>query len=236
MRRTTPTPSRHFGFTVTELLVCVAIIAVLALLVVPALQSIGDRNRTMKCTANVRQIALALFQYIADHQGMLPPGNEPAGRELFLANSPSWGGTGPTWNEYLIKFYLNNDPGPFVCPSAPRVFSSGRGAYPHYAYNERLAKLENPPVDDRNAITRYRMIHTIPSHPKKILLADATRWSGNIPVGGIYNMNDATKVHPRHNGSAMVAFLDGHIEAVRASSPPDVYPPGFERNRFTPED
>jgi len=234
MRRSTPL--RHPGFTVTELLVSVGILAIVALLVVPALRAMGQHNQTMRCTTNVRQITLALFQYVADHQGMLPPGNEPAGRELFLANSPSWGGTGPTWNEYLIKFYLNDDPRPFVCPASPKAFTSGRGAYPHYAYNERLAMLENPPRDERSAITRYRMVHTIPSHPKKILLADCTRWSGNLPVGGTYNINDASRVHPRHNGGVMVAFPDGHIEPVKTSSPPDAYPPGFERNRFTPGD
>lgn len=227
---------RRTGFTVTELLVVTAALAVLALLAVPALQNMGDRKRAMKCSANVRQITLALFQYVADHGGMLPPANEPMSKERYLAGSPSWGGTGPTWNEYLVQHYLNNDPSPFICPSAPKVFSSGRGAYPHYAYNERLATLDAPPRDERGAIARYRMMNTITSHSQKILVADATRWSGNVPIGGVYNLWDATKVHPRHNGSVTVAFLDGHMESIKTASPPDVYPPGFERNRFTPED
>lgn len=226
---------RRNGFSLLELLVSIAVIALLAALAISVVGQFTVKSRSITCTSRVKEITLAMLSYINDHNGMLPPGNEPAGRELFLADSPSWGGTGPTWNEYLLKFYLSGNAALFQCPAVPPVFSSGRGAYPHYAYNERLANLDPPPRNERNAVTRYRTIASIPFHAKKVLIADSTRWANGVPIGGAYNINDASKIHPRHGSRATVAHLDGHLELITLP-PGSVYPQGLERDKFTPED
>lgn len=65
--------NRRQGFTLIELLVVVAIIACLALLLMSALGRARDGARRIRCSSNLRQIALAVLQYSSDNDGSLPP-------------------------------------------------------------------------------------------------------------------------------------------------------------------
>lgn len=65
--------ARCAGFTVTELLVVMGIVSVLAGVVLPAVQSARESARRVQCTANLRQIGVALHSYHQQYRA-LPPG------------------------------------------------------------------------------------------------------------------------------------------------------------------
>jgi len=71
------TVSRHCGqihcaFTLAELLVVVAILAVLASLLLPALGNGKNKARSVQCGSNLRQWGLAFRMYASDNEDYLP--------------------------------------------------------------------------------------------------------------------------------------------------------------------
>ena len=65
--------SRHRGFTLIELLVVIAIIGVLIGLLLPAVQAAREAARRAQCTNNLKQVGLAVHNYVSSFS-VLPPG------------------------------------------------------------------------------------------------------------------------------------------------------------------
>jgi prepilin-type N-terminal cleavage/methylation domain-containing protein/prepilin-type processing-associated H-X9-DG protein len=64
--------ARPVGFTLVELLVVIAVIAILAALVLPALSQARGRAEGISCLNNTRQLTLAWQLYADDRDGFLP--------------------------------------------------------------------------------------------------------------------------------------------------------------------
>jgi prepilin-type N-terminal cleavage/methylation domain-containing protein len=66
---------QRLGMTLIELLVCMAIILVLAGLVLPVFASARRSAKSASCISNLHQISVAAQMYESDNQGLLPPMN-----------------------------------------------------------------------------------------------------------------------------------------------------------------
>ena len=64
--------SRARAFTLIELLVVIGLIAILASILLPVLNTAHAQSDAMKCAANLRQLGTAISSYAGDHEGRLP--------------------------------------------------------------------------------------------------------------------------------------------------------------------
>lgn len=60
------------GFTLLELMVVVAIVAILTTLLIPAVLKMLERGRVTSCVNNLKQLHTAAISYASDHDGELP--------------------------------------------------------------------------------------------------------------------------------------------------------------------
>ncbi|APW61471.1 DUF1559 domain-containing protein [Paludisphaera borealis] len=75
----------RFGFTLIELLVVIAIIAVLIALLLPAVQSAREAARRSQCTNNLKQLGLAVHNYLSSNSVL------PLQTMFPTASDQSWG-------------------------------------------------------------------------------------------------------------------------------------------------
>jgi prepilin-type N-terminal cleavage/methylation domain-containing protein len=98
------------AFTIVELLIVIAIIGVLIALLLPAVQMAREAGRRLQCTSNVKQISLAIHNFVSVYGGM-PPGlpNCSPGGSQWISGGAQMGdylGTcqGPNWASNILGF------------------------------------------------------------------------------------------------------------------------------------
>jgi prepilin-type N-terminal cleavage/methylation domain-containing protein/prepilin-type processing-associated H-X9-DG protein len=75
------------GLSLVEVAVVIAILAIIAALLLPAVQAARESARRTGCTSNMRQLALAVHQYEVQH-GACPPGASANGFSYLTALLP----------------------------------------------------------------------------------------------------------------------------------------------------
>ena len=125
----------------------IAIVAVLASLLLPALRTARDTAKTASCVSNAKQLAIYFTQYASDYNDCLPP--SPFGIE---PDGGSGGWDYQIWNVWLSHLYTSQSfdiyqsaKGAFKCP----MRDSGSG----FGYNTSLAKVNTARIR-RPMITR----------------------------------------------------------------------------------
>jgi len=112
------TSRRHAGFTLTEALIALVVIAALTAIAFPVGRSMMEKSRKAACLSNLRQIGTALEAYLQDHAQTMP--ELAAGRKGKNEETPVL--------ETELASYLSN-PETFHCPADHKCFEASGCSY-----------------------------------------------------------------------------------------------------------
>lgn len=144
-RRTQRTGRSRAGFTLIEVLVVVAIIALLVSILLPSLNKAREAGRRSVCLSNLHQQGVAMVPYMQDHKGLLP---QRGSFSYYVAENPAWhmfsayvaekdrGFKVPINNGKLYGRYSGKNLSLFYCPS----LYSGYAMSPDYGIHTFLDK------------------------------------------------------------------------------------------------
>jgi prepilin-type processing-associated H-X9-DG protein/prepilin-type N-terminal cleavage/methylation domain-containing protein len=210
------------AFTLIELLVSVTIIAVLAALVLGAVNVARERGDSAQCMSNLRQLVTANLSYAAEHDGRYVPAQEPT-------NTIRWHGVR---NGARARFdptkgplapYLGEEGRVKLCPALRRVledgasFEDGTGGYGYNAVYIGGTPLDgfSPELLSRVARPGTTMMFADCAFPRAAGLQEyayAEPWQWVDYAGRLRGALDPS-VHFRHGGFANVVWCDGHVSA-----------------------
>ena len=232
--RTTARPA----FTLVELLVVVAIIAILAALLLPALNKTRAKAEGIYCVSNTRQLAVAWTLYSDDHNGRLAYNLGGSGRAAAPRTNINWVNNIMSWRvedsdntnlatitEATLGTYAKSTE-IYRCPGDHVLSEAQRGA----GWSTRIRSYSmNAMVGDAGEVSASGTNQNNPKYIQFFRITEIPRPSSifvfldehpdSINDGYFINRGDyhAWMDLPAsyHNGAASLSFVDGHSEIHR---------------------
>ena len=204
------------GFTLVELLIVVAIIAVLAAFLFPVIAQAREKARQTTCAGNLRQLDGAFRMYAQDNDDRLP--TQGAGGPVDAVTT--------AWETPLHPYLKSTDVG--RCPSDTR-------SVPFQAPGTSTVILHSYATADN---VRGRALAQVPAPAITVLMVESSTGGQIGEIDAITPQLGKQSFTPdpgvvwegpdfRHNGMGNYLFVDGHVQARRGPNPSF---PGYQTN------
>lgn len=196
------------GFTLTDLLVALAVLSVLATVALAMLARVRAQADLARCMANLQQVNRAVLQFAEDHARVLPQ----------TQGAPAPGGW--WWYKESVKGYLgltgvsSAADTVFACPrdrgyeanlTQPRPFCrSSKHDFTSYVFNG----VDLPGVPN----IAGRKLASIQS-PERTLLA--MEWTAHAPLSWHRSLTGRANTPFYTDAESTVGFVDGHVAVTR---------------------
>lgn len=222
---------RKIVFTLVELLVVIAVIAILAALLLPALGKARDTAMQIKCLSSMKQMGVAMAGYASENNDINVPFEYPNNGELWVSNALFIKSLGIKYYKWNLGDWDKN----FVCAKASRLYEQSqpsvadryRGAA--YAYGMTFWNTTVLPNGGADSWQKQKATHLakVKSPSSRFLFDERTLYGEGSPSSGSINLRDPAVsngwwekgnnagiqcIAYRHGGERTVntIYLDGH--------------------------
>lgn len=224
------------AFTLIELLIVIAIITIIAAILFPVFAEAREKARQTTCSNNLKQIGIAIMQYVEDNDDLMPPSSMSSGITGADPYVDTWWAIQP----YMKVHFTGYCPDDLTAEGAP--YNPQNGVQRSYAENYLDGKTQAPWStyrDVNNALVvppvpRSLAQFSVPANV--VLIGDGLGSIWMPPNGGLamvinwgQNMNKSVSASPacfpacdgdvyfagRHDGGANFLFADGHAKLVQ---------------------
>ena len=223
------------NFTLVELLIVVAIIAILASMLLPALSKALERSRSVQCTANLKTLGMTHQEYAAISDDFLMPVKWDSIDYNEHPDGSSYHGRGSYWNGFTVLMMKV----PFktiYCPTMAvmdhktgstsiAVIGKTVKAYPPRSGTwESLGYGKNKTAGGHNHHPKIaRMSQTV--HPSSsILLGESDGVGKSMSYALSYQSSETScQLYPYHDGVTNLLWVDGHTSGVQVYTKDLIY-------------
>lgn len=241
------------AFTLIEILVVVAVLAILAALLFPVFSRARENARRTSCASNLKQIGIGLLQYVGDYDDKMP--------RSFFGQFKDTTVVHYKWMDAIYPYVKNTDL--FLCPcdtGAKYRYSGDMGPtessekYGSYGQNGAYRDADDNRTPPRSSDAELVGLAQVVKPSQTLWAADCNNGVGNGSYGFTWaNPADAAidpepikdgpdgvrqmeTLSERHLDAVNLLFCDGHVKAQKLGSLLDKAADGVTYRLFTIED